>query len=138
MPFRRSVPAREWLAVLLPPLFGAILLVAGAVDAAAADAWLVFALAAGIGAAGPLAYTLQLKREQRLFLRRDAPRTRSRFWFVGWLAGAAAIVVLGSVGNSGRAAVYAGLGGASLGIWPGLLANFVRLWREEWAPTRSH
>jgi hypothetical protein len=86
----------------------------------------------------PLAYTLQLKREQRLFLGRDAPRTRSRFWFVGWLAGAAAIIVLGSVGNSGRAAVYAGLGGASLGIWPGLLANFVRLWREEWAPTRSH
>ncbi len=124
--------------VLLPPLFGAILLVAGAVAAAAADAWLVFALSAGIGAAVPLAYTRQLAREQRLFLRGDASRTRSRFRFVGWLVGAAAIVVLGSVGGSGTAAIYGGLGGAALGIWPGLLANFMRLWHEEWAPTRSH
>ena len=138
MPFARSVPPREWLAVLLPPLFGAVLLAAGAVAAGAADAWLVFALSAGIGAAVPLAYTLQLAHEHRLFLRGDASRARSPFRFLGWLVGGGAIVVLGSVGGSGKAAVYGGLGGASLGIWPGLLANFIRLWREEWAPSRSH
>ena len=138
----RSVPPREWLAVLAPVLFGAILLVAGAASAADADAWLVYLLAASIGAALPLAYTLQLAREHRLFLRRDAAVVRSRSRLasvmpIGWLLGAVALVLLAAVGGSGRTVLYAALGGVSVGLWPGLLANFIRLWREEWSPGRS-
>jgi hypothetical protein len=83
----RSVPPREWLAVVLPLLFGAILLGAGGAAAADGDAWVAYVLAAGIGAAVPL--------------------------------------------------FYAGLGGAALGIWPGLFANFLRLRREEWVPSAA-
>jgi hypothetical protein len=50
----RSVPPREWLAVVLPLLFGAILLGAGGAAAADGDAWVAYVLAAGIGAAVPL------------------------------------------------------------------------------------
>jgi hypothetical protein len=138
----RSVPPREWLAVLLPPLFGVVLLAAGASAAAAADAWWVFALSASVGAVLPLAYTLQLVHERRLFLRSRAAIRRSRsrvgpLVVVGWLVGATAVGLLAAVDGSGRTALYAGLGAASLGIWPGLLANFIRLWREEWAPAQS-
>jgi hypothetical protein len=135
----RSVPLREWLAVALPVFFGITLLAAGAVSAADADAWLVYALAAAIGLALPLVYTLRLAREHRLFLRSDAAVARSHrrvgtLTLVGWLLGAAVLAVLVSAGGSGTTAVYAALGGASIGLWPGLLANFIRLWREEWAP----
>ena len=137
----RSVPPREWLAVALPLVFGVILLVAGAAAAAAADTWAVYALAAGVGAMLPLAYTVQLARRHRLFLRTDAAMARSgritALMPVGWVLGAAALVVRGTVGGSVNTVLYAALGGASLGIWPGLLSNFVRLWREEWAPTSS-
>jgi hypothetical protein len=135
----RSVPSREWLAVLLPPLFGLILLVAGAVATARADAWLAYAAAAVVGAALPLMYTLRLARENRLILRSDAAiaRSRSRLAMLiplGWLLGAAGLALLYAVSGAGRAVFYGALGGAAFGIWPGLLANFVRLWREEWAP----
>jgi len=138
----RSVPARKWLAVLLPVVFGVTLLVAGAFAASDADAWFLYAVAAGIGAALPLAYTLQLVGEHRLFLRSDAAITRSRSRIgslarLGWLIGGAAVAALAIFASSGKTAVYAALGGATLGIWPGLLANFIRLWREEWAPERS-
>jgi hypothetical protein len=132
----RSVPPREWLAVALPLVFGVSLLAAGAVSAADADAWLVYALAATIGLALPLVYTLRLAREHRVFLRSDEAVARSHRRIgtlvpVGWLLGAAALVVLASAGGSGTTVVYAALGGASVGLWPGLLANFIRLWREE-------
>jgi hypothetical protein len=138
----RTAPSREWLAVLLPVLFGVILLVAGAASAADADAWLVYALSASLGAALPLAYTLQLARERRLFLRseRDITHSRSRrpaAVSVGWAIAGVALVAVVTLGGSGRTAIYAAFGGASLGIFPGLLANFIRLWREEWAPARS-
>jgi hypothetical protein len=133
----RSVPARKWLAVLLPGVFGSILLIAGAVAAADADAWLTYALAAVIGATLPLLYTLQLAREHRLFLGKSsavASRRRrvARLMPVGWLLGAVALVVLIAVGDSGKTVLYGVLGGAAFGIWPGLVANFIRLWREEW------
>ena len=117
-------------------------MVAGAASAADADAWLVYLLAAIIGAALPLAYTLQLAREHRLFLRGDAAvaRRRSRIASlmpIGWLLGAIALVLLVVTSDSGKTVVYAALGGASLGLWPGLLANFIRLWREEWSPGRT-
>lgn len=135
----RSVPPREWLAVTLPVVFGITLLAAGAVSAAETDAWLVYALVATIGLALPLIYTLRLAREHRLSLRSDTAVARSHrrigtLVLVGWLLGAAALVVLVSAGGSGTTVVYAALGGASIGLWPGLLANFIRLWREEWAP----
>jgi hypothetical protein len=74
----RTVPPREWLAALLPPVFGFILLTAGAVAAAHANAWGVYALAAGVGLALPLVYTLELARRHRLFLRSDAAVAQSR------------------------------------------------------------
>jgi 4-amino-4-deoxy-L-arabinose transferase-like glycosyltransferase len=137
----RSVPPREWLAVLLPILFGVVLLLAGAASAADADAWLAYVLAACVGAALPLGYTVQLVRERRLFLRsdRDVARSRSRrsgAISVGWLVAGVALVAVATLGGSGRAAIYAAFGGASLGIFPGLFANFIRLWREKWAPAR--
>lgn len=133
----RSVPAREWLAVALPGVFGFTLLIAGAVAAADANEWLAYALAAGIGATLPLLYTFQLAREHRLFLGKGSTlassrRRVARLMPVGWLLGAAALVVLIAVGDSGKTILYGVLGGAALGIWPGLLANFIRLWREEW------
>jgi hypothetical protein len=138
----RSVPPREWLAVVLPLLFGAILLGAGGAAAADGDAWVAYVLAAGIGAAVPLLYTLRLARGHRLFLRSDADVARSRrritaFMPLGWLLGAAGLVLLAAVGGSERTVFYAGLGGAALGIWPGLFANFVRLRREEWVPSAA-
>jgi hypothetical protein len=95
-----------------------------------------------MGAAAPLLYTLQLAREHRLFLRTDAAVARSRsrvaaFMPLGWLLGAAGLVLLVAFGGTGRTVFYAALGGAALGVWLGLFANFVRLWREEWAPRAS-
>lgn len=133
----RAVPPREWLGVSLPPLLGVILLIAGAASAAGANAWLAFALAATIGVVLPLIYTLQLAREHRLFLRSDVAvaRNRSRIAAltpIGWVLGAAALTVLVTVSGSSQAVLYGALGGVSIGLWPGLLANFIRLRREEW------
>jgi len=130
-----SMPAREWLAVLLPLVFGLILLGAGAAAAADADTWTIYVLAAIIGVAVPLGYTLHLVRERRLFLSsaNAIARSRSRstsLIAVGWLIGAAALIASGVLGRSARSGFYAALGGAAIGFWPGLLANFIRLWRE--------
>src|SRR3954451_17099042 len=115
----RSVPPREWLAVVPPLLFGVILLGAGGAAAADGDAWLTYVLAALIGAALTLLYTLHLAREHRLFLRGDADVARSRsriaaFMPLGWLLGAAGLLVLTAVGGTERTVFYASLGGPAL------------------------
>ena len=138
----RSVPPREWFSVILPLLFGVILLGAGGVAAAHGDAWLDYVLAAVIGFAVPFVYTLRLAREHRLFLRGAVDVTHSRgriaaFMPLGWLLGAAGLVVLAALSGTERTVLYAGLGGAAIGIWPGFLANFIRLWREEWGSTAA-
>jgi hypothetical protein len=138
----RSVPAREWLAVSLPVLFGLILLDVGAAAAANDDAWLAYGLAALGGAAVPLAYTLQLIRDGRLFLRRDAAVARSRSRAsvlipIGWLLGVGLLILGAALGGSAKTVFYAVLGGVAIGFWPGLLANFIRLWREQWRPAST-
>jgi hypothetical protein len=138
----RSVPPREWLAVSLPVVFGLILLGGGAAAAADAGAWLAYALAALAGAAVPLAYTLRLMHERRLFLRDDVAVARSRVRTstlipLGWLLGVGLLVVSAALGGSAKTVFYAILGGAALGLWPGLVANSIRLWREEWSSTAA-
>jgi hypothetical protein len=125
--------------VAVPLLLGGTLLVAGAVSAAKADAWVMYALSASIGAAFPIAYTLDLMRRHRFFLRGEAAIARNRRRIaalqpVGWLVGGAALVALAAFGGAGKTVVYASLGGLTIGFWPGFLANFVRLWGEEWDP----
>jgi hypothetical protein len=142
----RSIPSREWLAVSLPLLFGLILLGAGAVAADDDGAWIPYTLAAIAGAAVPVAYTLELIREHRLFLRDSLTVARSRarmsvLILFGWLLGAGLLIVAAGISGSGKALFYALLGGVAIGLWPGLLANFIRLWREQWrgtlGPTRK-
>jgi hypothetical protein len=129
------VPAREWLAVVLPGVFGGVLLGAGAFAAADADVWMPYVVAAVVTSAAGIAYTLKLASGDRLFLRSDRAiaKQRSRTpWLMlfGWAIGAAAVIASGVVGESVRSAIYAALGGAVIGLWPGLVANFVRLRRE--------
>jgi hypothetical protein len=143
--FRRSrhdpgvpTPRREWLAVLFPPAAAAVLLSEGAFRAASADhGWLVFGIALIAGVAPPAVYTVVLLREGRLFLRDadDVERNRVRLRVgvpLGWLLGATLVVVLLATGGSAGIVFVTVLGGLALGLWPGLLANFVRLRREVW------
>ena len=131
-------PRREWLAVLFPPAVAAVLLGEGAVRAASApNGWLVFGLALTAGAAPPAIYTLVLIREGRLFLR-DADavernHARSRVGVpLGWLLGGTLVVASLAAGGSAGVVFPTVLGGLALGLWPALLANFLRLRREVW------
>jgi hypothetical protein len=136
---RTNVPPREWLAVVLPPTFAVVVLSAAAVDAgASAQGWLAFGCAFVGGLVPPLVYTVVLAREDRLFLRgarqirRNRARTTAAAIPVGWAVGAALVIASALVGDVVRVTLFAALGGAMLGFWPGLLANFARLRREEW------
>ena len=89
-----------------------------------------FVLGSAGGALLPLALTVKLWREGRLFLRSaaDVERNRERIDRVsiplGWILG------FGLIAFAGTASVYAVAGGAVLGLFPGILANFLRLRRE--------
>jgi hypothetical protein len=133
-----STPRREWLGVLFPPACAAVLLGEGAFRAASAShGWLVFGIAFVAGAAPPVIYTVVLLREGRLILR-DADaieRNRAKLRVgvpLGWLLGATLVVVLLAAGGSAGVVFVTVLGGIALGLWPGLLANFLRLRREVW------
>ena len=122
---------------LFPPVVAAILLIAGADEAQRANVWETYAVVAAGGFAIPVVYTAYLARNGRLFLR-DAKaieenraaiaRARGRAWLVPIAAAA-----LGATFGSAETVFYAGLGGAAIGYWPALAANFLRLWREEWS-----
>jgi hypothetical protein len=139
VPFRLSqVRPREWPAVLLPPLFGVICLLAAGDEAQAADAWPAFVIAASAGFAVPIVYAFRLHLRGRLFLRDPAAieDNRSRITvarMVGTPLLSALFLVLVIVGGSARAVIIGALGGACLGFWLPLLANFIRLWRERWS-----
>jgi len=136
VPEAAATPSREWLAVLFPPAVAGILLAAAAVEAASTPkGWPAFASALVAGAAPPLVYTVVLAREGRLFLRGDAvERSRTRIARVGiplgWLLGATLLVASLAAAGLSAVVLYALLGGVALGVWPGLLANFLRLRRE--------
>jgi hypothetical protein len=51
----------------------------------------------------------------------------------GFVLGALAVGAIGITAGSVATVVYALLGGGALGIWPGIAANFLRLWREKWS-----
>jgi hypothetical protein len=116
---------------------GGILLFFGFDEAKSANAWGTYAVFAAGGFLAPLVYTAYLARKGRLFLR-DAKaieenraaiaRARGRAWLVPIAAAA-----LGATFGSAETVFYAGLGGAAIGYWPALAANFLRLWREEWS-----
>ena len=133
-------PARV-AAVSLPVVFGLILLGGGASAAADEGAWLPYALAALAGAAVPLAYTLRLMHERRLFLRDNVAARRrvraSTLIPLGCLLGVGLLVVSAALGQSAKIVFYAVVGRATIGFSPGLLANFIRLWREEWHATAA-
>jgi hypothetical protein len=132
------VPAREWLAVVLPPAFALIVLSAAGVDSSRAHGWLAFGCAVAGGLVPPLVYTVVLAKEGRLFLRdmEEIRHSRARITAVaipaGWALGAALTVVAVLFGGLSKVTLLAVLGGAMLGFWPGLLANFMRLRLEEW------
>jgi len=134
-----KVPPREWLAVVLPPAFALIVLSAAGVDAAStAHGWLAFGCAVAGGVVPPLVYTVVLAKEGRLFLRdaEEIRRSRARIMAVaipaGWALGAAPMVLAVLFEGPSKVTLLAVLGGAILGFWPGLLAKFMRLRREEW------
>jgi hypothetical protein len=126
------------LAVLFAPFVGAILLVAGAQRARSTDTWDAYAAVALVAFTVPLAYTLFLARRGQLFLRSAKAIAANRAAIsrarpVGFVLAALAVATIGVGAGSVATVVYAGLGGASLGISPGIAANFLRLWREKWS-----
>jgi hypothetical protein len=136
---RVKTPRREWLAVLFPPAAAAILIAEGARRAASAsNGWFAFGTALVAGAVVPLAYTIVLAREGRLFLRGEDAIERSRLKIarvgipVGWLLGVGLLAAALALGGLAALVFYAALGGLALGFWPGLVANFLRLRREAW------
>jgi hypothetical protein len=90
------------------------------------------------GALPPLVYTLVLAREGRLFLRAESEIVRSRSQIravgipLGWALAAVTLLAATMLEGSASVILSAMLGGAALGFWPGLLANFLRLRREQW------
>ena len=110
---------------------------AAAVDAASErHRWLAFGAALVAGLLPPLAYTVVLARENRLFLRDSAAIARSRDRIgrlgisAGWILGVVFVAAALSFGGVSRIVFLCVLAGASLGFWPGLVANFLRLRRE--------
>jgi hypothetical protein len=136
---KAHVPRREWLAVLFPPAAASVLLAAGALDAASTPhGWLVFIAALAAGFVPTILYTLVLAREGRLFLRDSAAIERNRDRIIrvgipiGWVL-AGGLVAASVLLDGFSSVVFAtALAGAVLGLWPGILANFIRLRREVW------
>jgi hypothetical protein len=134
-----ETPRRDWLAVLLPPGAAVILVTVAAVEAASTHyGWLAFGTALLAGLVVPLAYTLLLAREGRLFLREPRSIGRSRYRIarhgvpIGWVFAGLLLPFALAFGGIVMIVILAALGGAALGFWPGLLANFLRLRREVW------
>jgi hypothetical protein len=97
----------------------------------------VFPIAFAAGIIPPAFATVVLARRGGLFLRNERAINRSRESIArfgipaGWLLGAALIAGF-AIGGLALVVVLAAGGGALLGFWPGLLANYLRLRREEW------
>jgi hypothetical protein len=136
---RTKMARREWLAVFFPLATGTVLIAAGALDAASTpNGWLAFVTALVAGVVAPVVYTLILAREGRLYLRDSAAIERSRDRIsrisipIGWLLAGAMLAASAVLAGLSSVVVATAPGGAALGIWPGILANFIRLRREVW------
>ena len=105
--------------------------------------WIAFAAALVAGLLPPLAYTVVLAREDRLFFRDSAAIARNRDRIgrfgisSGWILGVVFVAAAAGFGGVSKVLVFCVLAGASLGFWPGLLANFLRLRREGWTAYRG-
>lgn len=132
----KRIPTREWLAVVFPAACSVILLVAAFASAAGQRHGSVVVLSCfAAGAAVPLSYTVVLIRERRLFLRNaaDVERARDRVGAaraIGWILGAGLLVAGVGLGGLSKVVLLATLAGLVFGLWPGSLANFLRLRRE--------
>jgi uncharacterized membrane protein len=130
----------EWLAVAFPLACAAILLTASLIAGVGGSAgeWIAALCAFGAGLLSSGLYTLWLARRGRLFLRDEAAisANRSRIETVGiplgWSLGGAALVAAFILGDSVGIVLMSALAGVLLGLWPGLVANFLRLRREKW------
>jgi hypothetical protein len=136
-----GAPLREWLAVLFLPVAGGVVLAALVVEIVRADPprtalWFAFAFGLGGGLTAGLAYTLRLALRRRLFIRDEAAvvASRARITTIGIPLGIAITLGVALVSGAAQIAVLAALIGAGLGLEPGLVANFLRLRREEWLP----
>jgi hypothetical protein len=133
---RRTTPAGEWLAVVLPVFFPVVLIASVAEDASKRHAgWSTMGLCLLGGITVPLVYTLVFAREGRLFLRSTGEIERNRRHIellkpAGWAIGAGFLLLAALFGGVTRVAAVSALAGLMLGFWPGLLANFIRLRRE--------
>ena len=135
-----GTPRKEYLAIVLPPVFGGTVLgvaVVGALGEGGAAIAVVIA-AAVVAVANVILWSIRLARKHRLFLRnrRGIERSSSRIARIGiplgWLLGAGLLFL----GGYPLLVAYAFAGGFLLAFWPFLVANFLRLRREEWLPDR--
>jgi hypothetical protein len=83
----------------------------------------------------PLSSGVVLLRERKLYLRnaREIEANRNRIGAgraVGWILGFGFLAAGVGVGGLSEVVLLATLAGVSFGLWPGLLANFLRLRRE--------
>jgi hypothetical protein len=134
-----GAPPREWLAVLFLPVAAGVVIAELTHEILDADPprttlWLAFVLGLGGGLVAGLAYTFRLALGRRLFLRDTAgiARNRARIRSMGVPLGIAIAVIAALVTGATRIALLAAAAGASLGLEPGAVANFLRLRREEW------
>ena len=129
-----GAPLKEWGTVAFVLVGAAVLIGSAAFACDTAREWLAFGTAVVGAALIPLVYTLKLHHEGRLYLRNEAEieANRSRIQRVsiplGWTL-AAVLLLISFVFST---AVYAVMGGLLLGLFPGILANFLRLRREVW------
>ena len=122
--------------MLFPAACSVILLVAAFTNAAGRPyGWIVVLTCFVAGAAFPLTYTVILFRERRLYLREKAgiEENRDRVGvdrLIGWALGVCLLAVGVGLGGVSKAVLLAVVAGVAFGLWPGLLANFLRLRRE--------
>ncbi len=134
------IPIREVLGLVATLLLAFGLLAIAANEAGStAHGWVVFVVASTASILVALTYTAILIRQKRFVLRdKDAiEQNRKRIAGVGVPVGyaiLAAIFFVGwIIGDLGGVLIPSILGGMVLGLWPGMLANFLRLRREKWS-----
>jgi hypothetical protein len=126
----------DWAAVVYVLLLSLAGLTLAAHWASVGAAWLPFGVAVFVGVVAAVLYTVRLSLSGRLFLteRSETRRARQRIESVaiplGYAVGAAALGIARFASNPVRAAVVGFACAGLLGLWPGLLANWVRLRRQ--------
>jgi len=137
-----GAPRREWLAVVVPPVLGVALVLIGSGSTSGVEGWIAYSVAAVGGLTFAVVYTLYVARRGRLFLRDAAAIEKNRAAIararsLGTLLAAGGLVAVGLATGSVAAVLFGVSGGALLGFWPGLVANFLRLRREKWVRMTS-